>query len=89
MEEFHLKRITQSDYRGSSGRDKRSSNPVALSLDIEALSIKDDGIKRRLIMLIKKESKVVVEALLPEPVREQFYKSLWLKQILKGLKLKP
>jgi hypothetical protein len=85
-DEFFIKKVPQSEYRG---RKKASSDgPQFLDLALDDLKIKNDDICDDLKQRIIDENQRILNALLPEDRHESVLKGRYLKDIMTKLGLK-
>ena len=86
MTDFNFKRITQSDYRGSSSKDHRDDGSGRMNLGLESLDLSEDE-KREGRAFIVKKSELLVSSLLPEQKQQAVRDSAYLNGVFEKLGL--
>ena len=83
--DFHRQRISQSNYRGGTGKLKKSGVHEELSGELETVSISDNETKKELRKKIIQESDSFLESLLAEDYCVKIMKSSYFDEMLKKI----
>lgn len=85
--EFHRSRISQSNYRGGTGKLKKSGTHKSLMGELPHLSPKNKEEKESLKKIIFDESEEFLSSLLPETSANKILESTYYKTMIKKLGL--
>ena len=83
MEQFHFKKVTQSEYRG--GRSNISRKEKYLDCSLRKVSLSKKGDKEKLKLLIDDELDFIVSSLLPDNLHNEVKKGKVYSDIYKRL----